>query len=474
MRFKFIYLIFFFFSNIILSQQLDIKSSRVSLQVSLTAVDTLPTQLAINYPQPNIIKELPIYSKDSIINISGIILDNKKYVTVSIDGAAPDIYANNKFLSAVKLKPGTNNIEIDATDRMGHTVKKIVTVFQDNHADITPPEITITSSLKSRGINVIQIANKVDSLYRIEGRITDPSGFYGTWVNDKPLYLNSDGSFLLSYKNLPDTIRIKAIDKFGNIAQQFYTVGSDNFVNKKDTITAGKYYALLIANQNYNDVNISDLDHPISDAKSLENTLIRDYTFDKPNIILLENPNRAKIIRTLDFLSKKIGDEDNLIIFYAGHGVWDTTLQQGFWMPSDATMGDKSEWLSNDNIRDYILGIKSKHTLLISDACFGGAIFKSRSVMTNAPVSIMKTYDMSSRNAMTSGALTTVPDKSVFVKYIIKRLDDNQDKYLSAESLFYSIKDAVINNSPTGQTPEYGVISQTGDEGGGSFIFIRK
>jgi len=475
MRSKYVFIFLFFIPAAILSQQLDIKSNRISLQVSLSAADTLPTQLAINFPQPNVIKELPIYSRDSTINITGIVLDNKKNVSLLIDGKAPDIYTNNKFLASTKLKPGTNNIEIEATDRMGHSVKKIVTVYQDKNADITPPEIDISSSLKSRGINVIQVANKVDSVYKISGTITDASGLYGVWVDNSPLMLDPNGKFELSYKNLPDTIKIKAIDKFGNTAQQYYSVGSENVIaTQNEIITSGKYYALLIANQNYNDVTISDLNHPIADVKALANALVDNYTFDKSNIILLENPNRAKIIRTLDNLSKKITSIDNLIIFYAGHGVWDTTLQQGFWLPSDATTGDKSEWLSNDNIRDYILGIKSKHTLLVSDACFGGAIFKSREVMTNAPVSIRKIYDIPSRKAMTSGALTTVPDKSVFVKYIIERLSENQNKYLSAETLFYSIKDAVINNSPTGQTPEYGAISQAGDEGGGSFVFIHK
>jgi hypothetical protein len=75
---------------------------------------------------------------------------------------------------------------------------------------------------------------------------------------------------------------------------------------------------------------------------------------------------------------------------------------------------------------------------------------------------------------MTSGTLTAVPDESVFVSYLIQRLADNKNKYLPAENLYYNIKDAVINNSPTNQTPQYGVISQAGDEGGGTFIFIRK
>jgi hypothetical protein len=44
---------------------------------------------------------------------------------------------------------------------------------------------------------------------------------------------------------------------------------------------------------------------------------------------------------------------------------------------------------------------------------------------------------------------------------------------MSADQLFRQFKTAVINNSPNGQVPQYGPISQAGDEGG-DFVFLRK
>jgi hypothetical protein len=43
---------------------------------------------------------------------------------------------------------------------------------------------------------------------------------------------------------------------------------------------------------------------------------------------------------------------------------------------------------------------------------------------------------------------------------------------MDRQKLFTSLREAVINNSPTHQTPLYGAISETGDEGG-DFIFVR-
>jgi hypothetical protein len=48
---------------------------------------------------------------------------------------------------------------------------------------------------------------------------------------------------------------------------------------------------------------------------------------------------------------------------------------------------------------------------------------------------------------MPSGSLTEVPDQSVFVQYLIRRLCDNPEQYLASQQLFTSFREAVINNS---------------------------
>jgi hypothetical protein len=108
---------------------------------------------------------------------------------------------------------------------------------------------------------------------------------------------------------------------------------------------------------------------------------------------------------------------------------------------------------------------------LISDACFSGGLFKTRKAFADASVAINEVYKLPSRKAMTSGTLTEVPDKSVFIEYLIKRLQNNTNKYFTSQSLFSSMQEAIINNSSV--IPQWGTISETGDEGG-DFIFIKK
>jgi hypothetical protein len=138
----------------------------------------------------------------------------------------------------------------------------------------------------------------------------------------------------------------------------------------------------------------------------------------------------------------------------------------------------RADWISNSDLRDAIRGIKARHILLISDACFAGGIFLAREAFGPVSSAVAELDNLPSRTAMTSGALTTVPDRSVFVEYLIKRLGDNTEDRLPALELFNKIRLPVINNSPAQRdgsrpTPRYGTIFEVGD-GGGDFIFVRR
>ena len=238
-------------------------------------------------------------------------------------------------------------------------------------------------------------------------------------------------------------------------------------------IDGSRYFALIIGVNEYHDPLISNLSEPLRDAELLMSTLTENYNFREEHIRLMENPTRNELIQALDELAHEVKKNDNLLIFYAGHGLWDDQLKKGFWIPADARTDNRANWFSNADLRDYMGGIPAKHTLLISDACFSGGIFKTREVFSSVTPATVELYKLPSRKAMTSGAMTTVPDKSVFIEFLIKRLNENTNPVLSAEQLFASFKIAVINNSPTRQVPQFGEIRETGDEGG-DFLFIRK
>lgn len=230
-------------------------------------------------------------------------------------------------------------------------------------------------------------------------------------------------------------------------------------------------YAVLFGAQDYQDPNINSLSEPLKDAERLKKVLINNYTFAPEEVKVIKNPTYETMVNTFDSLRRLVTDKDFLLIFYAGHGYYEKETEKGYWLPVDASKDSKSKWYRNSALKDDIESIPSKHTLLISDACFSGSIFKTRAAFNNASVEISKVMNTQSRKCLTSGALTEVPDKSVFLDYLIKELENNQNKYMRSEDLFFAIREPVRNNSPI--TPLFGVIQSTGDEGG-DFVFIRK
>ena len=233
---------------------------------------------------------------------------------------------------------------------------------------------------------------------------------------------------------------------------------------------SSNYHALLIAVQDYNDLGIKDLSKPIQDANLLKEVLLKEYTFDSSSVTLLTNPTKEMIINEMIKLQGELSENDNLLVYYSGHGI--NKNEVGYWLPSNAMLENRSNWLSNSEFRDYLNGIKTEHTLVIADACFSGSIFNGafRDVESFPCEEMAK---VKSRRAMTSGANTVVPDESVFLKYLCTILSNNEQSCLSAEELYGRIKPSVISNSPNNQIPQFGILPQVGDEGG-NFVFRKR
>ena len=236
----------------------------------------------------------------------------------------------------------------------------------------------------------------------------------------------------------------------------------------------GRYWALIVGVSEYKHSSLQPLVHPVEDARELAKALTQYYAFEQKRLTLLPNPTRAELIGALGAYAPKgknpLGEEDNLLVFYAGHGYWDKDFDEGYWLPSDAEQSNRANWVSNSDFQNTFKAIKAKHILLIADACFSGSIFSiSRGPFISR--AIEETYKLPSRRAITSGVLTEVPDKSIFKHYLIKRLTENTEQYLDAGKLHNDIKDPVSNDGAP--RPLHGVIQRIGDQGG-EFIFVKR
>ncbi len=295
----------------------------------------------------------------------------------------------------------------------------------------------------------------------------------------------------VSYTNAADMRMTLALNKDIGTQQDMLAMLETNYeqkargslvVSKADipsaSIESGRYVALVIGIDNYQGT-WTKLNNAVNDAKAIEDILKKQYNFSLVKSLYNEQATRQGIISQLEWLVDNLKVNDNLLIFYSGHGDFKNNLNRGFWVPVDATTNSTSNLISNPDLQTFLGSIKSRHTLLVSDACFSGDIFRGGEQKAEKAVNekyYNRVNSLVSRQALTSGGIEPVMDggrdgHSVFTYYLLKALKENQQKFIDAEQLFDIIKIPVVNNS--NQAPKFSHIKNTGDEGG-EFIFFKK
>ena len=390
----------------------------------------------------------------------------KKSGTVCIldNGFKPlnDYSASYKNLSLFTLKSPAKTSEIfrDVTDPNAAKPEIIITQPTAKTSETYESSVLIKGTIKSE-CNLMVISVKGQEAHMM------PDGSFSARVNLE----EGENSVAVEAKNCAGWSKEELI--FNRVIHEENAQNENQAENGDITnlVKEAKNYAIIIGESKYKDPVMPDLYYPLQDARKVRDVLVNNYTFDNKNVILLENPTRGKILRTLDSLKNIISSSDNLLLFYAGHGTWDERTSMGYWLPSDAAARVYDNWIMNSIITGYVSQINARHTLVIADACFGGSIFRTRAFKPEEEKTISDLYIRTSKKAMTSGDMTEVPDVSVFVKNFLQLLTDNQDDYLPSEQLFFRIKPTVVDAIDL--IPQFGIIKNSGDQGG-DFIFFRK
>lgn len=235
-------------------------------------------------------------------------------------------------------------------------------------------------------------------------------------------------------------------------------------------IDFGRYYALVIGNNVYE--KLPRLETAVADAKAVAAALQRDYGF---TVTLLTDSSRRETLAALYALRKLLTANDNLLIYYAGHGTIDGDTRRGYWLPVDADsdFNDPADWISNDDVTNALDAMDARHVLVIADSCYSGTLTRGG---TRTPGSLRKISGLRSRTVLTSGGFEPVSDAgaeghSVFAKAFLDALADNTT-VIDGQSLFIQLRGQVVNNADQG--PEYGNIRLTNGYTDGDFIFVRR
>jgi uncharacterized caspase-like protein len=233
----------------------------------------------------------------------------------------------------------------------------------------------------------------------------------------------------------------------------------------------GTYHALVIGNNNYR--YIQKLKTAVNDARSMAQVLQEIYGF---NVKLLTEATRSQILDSLNAYRRNLSTNDNLLIFYAGHGWLDKEAEEGYWLPIDAQEHSTTNWVSNSAITAVLRAMSAKHVIIVSDSCYSGTLARGIKPSMRKKNYYQKIARKKSRTVMASGGLEPVADSggksnhSVFASALIEALKENKG-IMDATLLFSAIRRQVAVNSD--QTPEYSDIRKAGHDGG-DFLFARQ
>ena len=136
-------------------------------------------------------------------------------------------------------------------------------------------------------------------------------------------------------------------------------------VNTIDLVSFGNYHALIIGNNSYQHLPL--LKTAINDAQVVAQILQQDYGY---NVQVLLDASRANILLALEKYRSLLTKDDNLLIYYAGHGWLDQKGDEGYWLPVDASENNTIYWISTSAITTYLKAIEAKHIMIVADSCY--------------------------------------------------------------------------------------------------------
>ena len=183
-----------------------------------------------------------------------------------------------------------------------------------------------------------------------------------------------------------NVIEITASDKAGNVAQVVRTVTRVVPQPVTPLVKTANRYAVVIGIGNYASPSIPRLRFATRDAEAMYRFLTTKGGYPKDNVLLLtdaagEKPTLQNIRKALgEFLYRKPGREDMVLIYYAGHGApeVDTAGNETdglakYLIPMDAEPESLySTALPMDEIQRIFARIPAERIVMLLDTCYSG------------------------------------------------------------------------------------------------------
>lgn len=359
--------------------------------------------------------------------------------------------------------------------------------------EIIDPPLTLT-----RGRSAAMLRG-APGRHALVGKVSAPQAVQQITVNGTPVIIGDNGLFRASVdvQQQGSLVQVAAVSKTGDAASIEFTMlpqpGATPTASASTSssrgvpagVKLGKYHALVIGNNSYQSNVFGSLQSAVNDATAVSNLLRDRYGYQTT---LLLNATRFDMLSALNDLRQSLKPEDNLLVYYAGHGELSDDGQTGYWIPVDGQAGLNNTWISNRAVSDILDTMESRHVLVVADSCYSGALteaalplFAGAGEREGEWGEWVKTMsDGRSRIALTSGGVQPVPDTgtgkhSYFARAFLNVLEDN-NRLLEGQALYREITSTLALTSldaPLTQSPAYAPIQFAGHVTG-DFFFLPK
>jgi len=294
--------------------------------------------------------------------------------------------------------------------------------------------------------------------------------------------VNSQTYSLKQHITLPDgSTYIEIVAENTNGAK---VSGIRNVLVGKDAVSDAvavdrKDYALFFATDTYD--NWGDLVNPVYDATTVARELQEKYGFE---VEVVENANQEDIlIKIKDYAKRNYKPQDQLLVFFAGHGHFDEGFGEGYVVAKNSLESDKAKttYISHSNLRSYINNIACEHILLTMDVCFGGtldpAIARTRALDARDELTknefLARKLSKKTRRFITSGGKEYVSDgiqgkHSPFAAQVIEalRTRGGEDGILTIGEILPFLEKIKQHEPRSGEFGD--------NEKGSDFVFVAK
>jgi tetratricopeptide (TPR) repeat protein len=234
-----------------------------------------------------------------------------------------------------------------------------------------------------------------------------------------------------------------------------------------------KSWAIVIGVENY--LLAPKIPGAIEDAKTVAQAF-RRLGFDEVVELYDKDASARRLQQTLsDFLPRKVGRYDRLVLYFAGHAGVTQDLdgkELGYLVPWDAQLGNVSKSVTFEQLKEFSRRSASKHTLFFLNAAARGW-----EVSTAQPLSLegrLSPEDETEQRAvqvLTAGdkgeSLSQENGRSLFVQVLVNGLsgtaDRNKNGWLMASEVGDYVKQQVLERSKGAQHSLFVQLEGQGD-----------